>query len=194
MKYVYFLSVQDCVCDSEDRCSAMTGSEIGTHEFLKSIRETFPCVKSNLMPAAFYWYRRCAVFAAAGYTLYNPPTKSDHLLHNGAARTCQQTVAQFYLSIATGSLAPLLRFGCSWDGWRNIVAFSALTGSPLARDVCQIEGKDSNLRFTFPENGISHCNSGNEGGGNPPYFFHKIYELACEEKYKLLHGLFSGCS
>lgn len=34
-------------------------------------------------------------FAAVGYVLYNPPTKSNHLLHNGAARTRQQTVAQF---------------------------------------------------------------------------------------------------
>lgn len=54
--------------------------------------ETFPRVNSNLMPAAFYWYLHSAAFAAAGYTQHNPPTKSHH---NGAARTCQQTVAQF---------------------------------------------------------------------------------------------------
>lgn len=171
MKYIYFLSVQDFICDSEDSCSAMTGSEIGTHEFLKSIRETFLCMKSNLMPAAFYWYPHCTVFAAAGYIQHNPPTKSDHLLHNGAARTCQQTVAQFDLSIATGSLASLLKFECSLSGWRNAVAFSALTGSPLTRDVCQIEGKDSNLRFTFPENGISHCNQWAQGMWKLPCIF-----------------------
>lgn len=47
---------------------------------------------SDLTPAAFYWYLGGAAFGAAGYTRRNPPTKSHH---NGAARTCQQTVAQF---------------------------------------------------------------------------------------------------
>lgn len=54
--------------------------------------ETFLRLNSDLTPAAFYWYLGGAAFGAAGYTRRNPPTKSHH---NGAARTRQQTVAQF---------------------------------------------------------------------------------------------------
>ncbi len=122
MKYVCFLSPQDLICDTKASHSALTGSETDAHEFLKSIRETFLYVKSNVKPAAFYWYLHCTVFGAAGYIHYNLPAKSNQLLHNGAARTCQQTVAQFYLSIASGSLASitlqktLLELECSLNG------------------------------------------------------------------------------
>lgn len=54
--------------------------------------ETFLRLNSDLTPAAFYWYLGGAAFGAAGYARRNPPTKSQH---NGAARTRQQTVAQF---------------------------------------------------------------------------------------------------
>lgn len=84
----------------------------GAHEFLKSDISVY---QVQLQPAALYWYLHCTAFGAAGYTRYNPPTKSSHLLHNGAARTCQQTVAQFYLSIARGSLASITFQKLCWS-------------------------------------------------------------------------------
>ena len=94
-------------------CDGRMGNR--TRQFLKSIRETFVRVKSNLKPAALHWYLHCTALGAAGCIRYNPLTKSNHLLHNGAARTCQQTVAQFYLSTACGSLAAITLQKLCWS-------------------------------------------------------------------------------
>lgn len=149
----------DCIYEAECGYTAMTAAAIGTKECK---RKTSEDMISNLMPAAFYWYLYCTVFGAAGYMQYNPSTNSNHLLHNGAARTCQQTVAQFHLSIASRSSTSItlqklkLKLECSLNGWRSTVAFSSLTNTPLTLDICQIEGKDSNFVFHFAEDGISH--------------------------------------
>lgn len=85
----------------------------GTQELLKSIK-TILCVKSNVMPAAFHWYLHCTAVCAAGCRTNNPPTMSHHLLYEGAASTCQHTVAQFYLSIASGSLVSITLQKLCW--------------------------------------------------------------------------------
>lgn len=107
---LYVLSAQDYIYDAEDSYSAMNTKQAHRHVLL--------CMKSNVRPAAFYWYLHCTEFGAAGYILYNPPTKSNNLPHNEAARTCQQTMAQiFYLSIASRSLASitLQKLCSSWS-------------------------------------------------------------------------------
>lgn len=124
-----FLWVQDFISGTEGSYPAMEG----TRRLQKSTRDVSvhgfqldACCILLISPLHSVWC--CRIHN-------NPPTKSHH---NGAARTCRQTVAQFYLSAATGSLASitlqktLLKLECSLNGWGYVVAFS--THSHAGRD------------------------------------------------------------
>ncbi|KAG7512620.1 hypothetical protein JOB18_034753 [Solea senegalensis] len=65
--------------------------QLGVTQSLNNTRETRQCMKSILMPAALHRYLRRTALGAAGYIRRNPRTKSNHLLHNGAAKTCQHS-------------------------------------------------------------------------------------------------------
>lgn len=112
----------------------------------------------------------------------NPPTKSHH---NGVARTCRQTVAQFYLSAATGSLASitlqkaLLTLECSVTGGGYTVAFSTHSH---ARCFGQMVGRDLSWCFNSWESLFSL----------KPWVTLEVSQWV--DKYKLLHGSFSGHS